>query len=204
MKQKITKTNFRKGRNAFKILTLSSLFLFGISTQLFAQRTVEKLNRGLVAMRLNTDEVYVNWRMLGTEPTDVSYNLYCNNIKVNETPFTTTTNYKHITSADGTYTVRAIINGVEEPVSEAVTVWANQYLDIPMQIPAAGTNRDGETYTYNVNDCSVGDVVGDGQYELFVKWDPSNSKDNSQPGFTGNVYIDCYRLKQMLSLPTQI
>ncbi|HQE35248.1 MAG TPA: hypothetical protein PLQ70_11305, partial [Flavobacterium alvei] len=54
------------------------MFLFGISTQLFAQRTVEKLNRGLVAMRLNSSQVYVGWRMLGTEPTDVSYNLYCN------------------------------------------------------------------------------------------------------------------------------
>lgn len=48
--------------------------------------------------------------------------------------------------------------------------------------------------TYSPNDCSVGDVDGDGVYELFVKWDPSNSKDNSQSGVTGNVYIDCYKL----------
>ena len=48
----------------------------------------------------------------------------------------------------------------------------------------------------------MGDVDGDGQYEIFLKWDPSNSKDNSQThnpdkgiqGFTGNVYIDCYTL----------
>ncbi|MFQ9413548.1 MAG: hypothetical protein ACLR1Q_05060 [Ruminococcus sp.] len=40
----------------------------------------------------------------------------------------------------------------------------------------------------------MGDVDGDGVYELFVKWDPSNSKDNSQKGKTGNVYIDCYKL----------
>ncbi|MGQ7946444.1 rhamnogalacturonan lyase family protein [Flavobacterium sp. WC2509] len=170
------------------------LFLFGISNQITAQRTVEKLNRGLVAMRLNTNQVYIGWRMLGTEPTDVSYNLYCDDVKVPESPFTTTTNFTHTIATNGTYTVRAIINGVEEPASETATVWANQYLDIAMQIPAGGTNRDGEIYTYNVNDCSIGDVDGDGQYEIFVKWDPSNSKDNSQPGFTGNVYIDCYRL----------
>lgn len=177
----------------FKKTVLLLLFLFGITTQIFAQRTVEKLNRGLVAIRLNSSQVYVGWRMLGTEPTDVSYNLYCNNVKLAGSPFTTTTNYTHDTAVDGSYTVRAIINGVEEPVSEAATVWANQYLDIAMQVPAGGNNVSG-SYTYTVNDCSVGDVDGDGQYEIFVKWDPSNSKDNSQPGFTGNVYIDCYRL----------
>nr|WP_262987414.1 T9SS type A sorting domain-containing protein [Flavobacterium fluvii] len=160
---------------------------------MFAQRSVEKLNRGLVAMRLNASQVYVGWRMLGTDPTDTSYNLYCDGVKLAGSPFTTSTNFTHDTTTDGSYTVRAIINGVEEPVSETATVWANQYLDIAMQIPPGGTNVSG-SYTYSVNDCSVGDVDGDGQYEIFVKWDPSNSKDNSQPGFTGNVYIDCYRL----------
>ena len=53
---------------------------------------------------------------------------------------------------------------------------------------------DGSNYSYSPNDCSVGDVDGDGQYEVFVKWDPSNSKDNSQDGVTGNVFLDCYRL----------
>lgn len=186
--------NRKTTTNSLQKIALFLLFLFGIITQMQAQRSVEKLNRGLVAMRLNTSQVYINWRMLGTEPTDVSYNLYCDGTLVTGSPFTTTTNFTHNTTANGTYTVRAIINGIEEPASETATVWANQYLDIPMQIPPSGTNRDGEAYTYNVNDCSVGDVDGDGQYELFVKWDPSNSKDNSQPGFTGNVYIDCYRL----------
>lgn len=40
---------------------------------------------------------------------------------------------------------------------------------------------------------SVGDVDGDGSYEYVVKWDPSNSKDVSQVGYTGLVYIDTYR-----------
>jgi rhamnogalacturonan endolyase len=180
--------------NLFQKITILLLLFFGLSAQTHAQRTVEKLNRGLVAIRLNANQVYIGWRMLGTEPTDVSYNLYCNDIKLVGSPFTTSTNFTHNITTNGTYTVRSIINGVEQPESEVVPVWANQYFDIAMQIPPGGTNRDGENYTYNVNDCSVGDVDGDGQYEIFVKWDPSNSKDNSQPGFTGNVYIDCYRL----------
>ena len=180
--------------NFLKKTVLLLLFSFGISTQIHAQRTVEKLNRGMVAMRLNTNQVYIGWRMLGTEPTDVSYNLYCNDVKLAGSPFTTSTNYTHDSTTDGTYYVRAIINGVEEPASETATVWANQYLDIAMQVPVGGTTPDNVIYTYNVNDCSVGDVDGDGQYEIFVKWDPSNAKDNSQSGYTGNVYIDCYRV----------
>jgi len=170
------------------------LLLLGLVSSMNAQRKVEKLNRGLVAMRLNASQVYVGWRMLGTEDPNTSYNLYFNNVKVTGSPFTTTTNFNHNITTNGTYTVRAIVNGVEQPASESATVWANQYLDIPMQIPTGGTTPDNVAYTYSVNDCSVGDVDGDGQYELFVKWDPSNSKDNSQSGYTGNVYIDCYRL----------
>lgn len=192
MNKKNTTINLKLKPNLFKKLVIILLLLLGTSSQIYAQRTVEKLNRGLVAMRLNASQVYIGWRMLGTEPTDVSYNLYCNDVKVAGSPFTTSTNYTHNITTDGTYSVRAIINGVEEPASETATVWANQYLDIAMQIPPGGTNASG-SYTYNVSDCSVGDVDGDGQYEIFVKWDPSNSQDNSLSGYTGNVYIDCYR-----------
>lgn len=194
MKQKTTKTSLKTTNNIFKTLSLLLLFLFGITTPTFAQRTVEKLNRGLVAMRLNPDQVYINWRMHGTEPTNVSYNLYCNGKKVKGSPLTTTTNFTHQITTDGHYYIRAIINGMEESASETVTVWENQYLDIPMQIPAGGTTPDGRAYSYSVGDSSVGDVDGDGQYEIFVKWDPSNAHDNSHKGYTGNVFIDCYRL----------
>ena len=180
-------------RNLFKT-SIFLLLIIGISLQTQAQRTVEKLNRGLVAMRLNPNQVYINWRMLGTEPTNVSYNLYCDGKKVAGSPFATTTNFIHETATDGNYSIRAIVNGKEESSSETAKVWTNQYLDIPMQIPAGGTSPDGRAYTYNVNDCSAGDVDGDGQYEIFVKWDPSNAHDNSHKGYTGNVFIDCYRL----------
>ena len=180
--------------NFSRKLSILFLLLFGISSQMQAQRTVEKLNRGLVATRLNADQVYINWRMLGTEPTNISYNLYCNGKKVAGSPFTTTTNFTHKTTTDGNYYIRAIVNGIEQAASETVNVWANQYLDIAMQIPDGGTSPDGRAYTYSVNDCSVGDVDGDGQYEIFVKWDPSNAHDNSHKGYTGNVFIDCYRL----------
>ncbi|WP_269226253.1 rhamnogalacturonan lyase [Flavobacterium eburneipallidum] len=180
--------------NSFQKFSFFLFLLLGIISSMNAQRTVEKLNRGLVATRLNSNQVYINWRMLGTEPTNVSYNLYCNDKKVAGSPFATTTNFTHEITTDETYFIRAIINGTEQPASEKATVWANQYLDIPMQIPAGGISPDGRNYTYSVGDCSTGDVDGDGQYEIFVKWDPSNAHDNSHKGYTGNVYLDCYRL----------
>src|SRR5699024_3793103 len=61
-----------------------------------------------------------------------------------------------------------------------------------LQKPEDGVTPTGEKYTYSANDMSVGDVNGDGQYEFIVKWDPSNAKDVSQVGYTGNVYIDTY------------
>ena len=63
-----------------------------------------------------------------------------------------------------------------------------------MKIPSGGTTPDGVSYTYNANDCSVGDLDGDGEYEIILKWDPSNSHDNAHAGYTGNVYLDAYKL----------
>jgi rhamnogalacturonan endolyase len=75
-----------------------------------------------------------------------------------------------------------------------VPIWSSGYLSIPLDVPAGGTTPTGEAYTYTPNDASVGDVDGDGRYELILKWDPSNSKDNSQGGYTGPVLFDAYRL----------
>ena len=61
---------------------------------------------------------------------------------------------------------------------------------MPITPPAGGTTPDGVAYTYAANDASVGDLDGDGQLEIVLKWDPTNAKDNSQSGYTGNVYVD--------------
>ena len=66
--------------------------------------------------------------------------------------------------------------------------------EIPLQIPAGGTTPSGEAYTYTANDLSVGDLDGDGELEYVLKWDPTNAKDNSQSGYTGNVFLDAYEL----------
>jgi rhamnogalacturonan endolyase len=167
---------------------------------------VEYLNRGLVAVRRTTSEVYVGWRMLGTDPTDVAFDLYRSTnggepVKLNATPLTQTTDFVDRTatlSASNQYFVRPIIQGIALAPSESYALAANspvrQYLNVPLQIPAGGTTPSGENYTYSANDATVGDLDGDGDYEIVLKWDPSNSKDNSQSGYTGNVYVDAYQL----------
>jgi hypothetical protein len=164
---------------------------------------MERLTRGLVAVAV-TGGVYVGWRMFGYEydaanPANVSYNLYRGSSKI--AGVTNSTNYLDAGGvASSSYTVRPVIGGVEGAASETASVWAQNYLRIPLQVPPGGTMpasctlTPGEPYTYSANDASVGDVDGDGRYEIILKWDPSNSKDNSQSGCTADVLLDAYQL----------
>jgi hypothetical protein len=156
------------------------------------QYQMENLDRGTVAVRSGNNN-FISWRWLGTED-NISFNLYRNGLKVNSSPLSTT-NYTDIgAAANASYSVRAIVNGVEQAASAAVTPWAQQYLRVPIEAPPSGTTPTGESYSYTANDASVADLDGDGQWEIILKWDPTNSKDNSQSGYTGNVYIDAYKL----------
>ena len=164
-------------------------------------RQVERLNRGLVAVRRSASEAYIGWRMFGGDPADVAFNLYRSTAGgdatlLNPAPLTETTDFVDATAdlgADNAYFVRPILGGVEQAPSETFTLPADstvqQRLSVPLQIPPAGAD-----YSYEANDASVGDVDGDGEYEIILKWNPSNAKDNSQTGITGNVYLDAYRM----------
>ncbi len=176
-----------------KTLLLPFAFFMMVAHFSFGQYQMEKLNRGVVAVRTGANN-FVSWRFLGNEDDNVTFNLYRGTTKVNATPLNVTNYTDNGAAVNSTYAVRAIINGTEQPLSETASVWGQQYLTVPLQIPTGGTTPDGVAYTYSASDCSIGDVDGDGAYEIFVKWEPSNAKDNSQSGYTGNVYIDCYKL----------
>jgi rhamnogalacturonan endolyase len=154
---------------------------------------MEDLNRGVVAVPASGG-VYVGWRLFGYEPPTIGFNVYRNGTKVNSMPITSSTNLVDSGgSSSSEYHVRAVVNGVEQAPSETARPWSQGYLPIAMQVPPGGSTPEG-SYSYTAGDASVGDVDGDGRHELFVKWDPSNQKDNSQSGYTGNVYIDAYTL----------
>jgi hypothetical protein len=165
---------------------------------------MERLTRGVVAVKV-TNGVYVGWRMFGFEydrdnPARIAYAVYRDGTRI--ATVTDSTNYVDASgSASSTYTVRAVLDGAEQADSETASVWQSNYLRIPLEVPPSGTTPGSpqcqtanEAYTYSANDGSVGDIDGDGQYEIFLKWDPSNAKDNSQSGCTGNVYLDAYKI----------
>lgn len=158
---------------------------------------LEKLGRGVVAVRENPSEVTVSWRYLSSDPDNQSFDIYRDGKKVNAKPLTDVTffkdNYQGTEAA--TYEVKA---RRKSPVATgSYTLPANApsgYVDIPIQRPDLGVDPYGKEYFYNANDASIGDVDGDGEYEIILKWDPTNSRDNSQNGFTGPTYLDCYEL----------
>lgn len=157
-------------------------------------RQAEYLDRGLVAV-LTSSGVYLSWRYLNTDSDEIAFNVYKNGYKVNSVPISTSTNYLDTTGADSSqYQISTVIAGKEVIQPETVSVWHNNYLPIPLDKPADGRTKDGGTYSYYAGDASVGDLDGDGEYEIVFLWSPSNSKDNSQAGYTGNVYIDAVKL----------
>lgn len=166
----------------------------GSSMAAAAPRQMEQLDRGAIAIPVESG-MLVSWRMLGTEPAHVSYDVYRDSVKINEAPITASTNFLDTSgTTSSAYTIKAILDGELQAEPSPAMVWNDTYMDVPIQQPAGGTTPDGVVYTYNANDASVGDLDGDGDYEIVLKWDPSNSKDNSQSGYTGPVYLDAYQL----------
>lgn len=161
---------------------------------------MENLDRGLAAVS-TSEGVFISWRLLGPEATGAAdrglrgpdFHLYRDGSRI--AVVKDSTNYLDRSgSAGSVYAVRAARDGVELDCSPEIAPQERGYYEIPLRKPADGVTPSGETYTYAANDMSVGDMDGDGQYEYVVKWDPSNSKDVSHIGYTGPVYIDCYKL----------
>lgn len=168
---------------------------------------LEQLGRGLVAVSVNNG-IFLSWRMFrdevsgysGTGLTGTDYAVYRGEERI--ALVTDSTNYldRAGTAADR-YRVVPVRDGkeLEEGTgNDSVGVWKQPYWDIPLQKPEGGVTPAGETFVYHANDMSVGDVDGDGEYEFIVKWDPSNSHDVSQKGYTGKCFLDCYKLDGQL------
>ncbi len=171
-----------------------SCLLLAASWTAGTARQAEYLDRGVVAVK-TTGGVLVSWRSLTTDSKSLAFDVYRDGVKVNTTPVTNSTNFRDAAgTADSKYVVKAVLGSTMQESSKETAVLADGYLKLHLDRPAGGTTPSGEAYTYSPNDCSVGDIDGDGEYEIFVKWDPSNSHDNSENGYTGNVYIDCYKL----------
>ena len=167
---------------------------------------MEKLDRGLVAVPTSTTANFVSWRLLGTDDkANTTFDLLRDGTVIASN--LTKTNYQDNSgSASAKYQVVTKVNGTETETSVEVMPWGKKFLSLKLNRPKGGTisnwsNTDTSkgpttgTYAYYPNDMSVGDVDGDGQYELFLKWESTHAQDNSRShGATGNTFIDCYKI----------
>jgi rhamnogalacturonan endolyase len=156
-----------------------------------AARQMENLDRGVVAVRLGSEGVFVSWRLLGTDPAGTAFNVYRvtdggEALLVNAQPIAGATN---LVDAEGDadqpleYFVRAVCDGEEQEASRAVAAWEQNYLEVPIQ----------PIDEYRPGDASVADLDGDGELEI-VLHQASNGQDNSFAGITGTPVFDAYKL----------
>ncbi|MGC0333703.1 rhamnogalacturonan endolyase [Streptomyces sp. SAI-170] len=182
------------GITAAAAVAASTLVGLPQSAHAATARQVERLDRGLTSVHTSSGNL-VSWRWLATDPNDVAFNVYRGTTRLNSSPITASTNYFDSGAPDSAdYTVRAVVGGTEQPASEHALQFRAGYLDVPISPPAGGTTPDGVAYTYEANDASVGDLDGDGRLDLVLKWQPTNAKDNSQSGYTGNTIVDGIKL----------
>jgi rhamnogalacturonan endolyase len=175
------------------ILLFFSAFIFGT---VHAQRLMEDLGRGVVAVRSKEAKVFISWRLLGTEPQDLSFNLYRTvkgkSTKLNKNPIGKVTHFIDATLdtlQEAAYFVKTISKGKEGPASRSFILKAGNlpYFSIHLQTPVG----------YAPNDASVGDLDGDGEYEI-VLHQTGRAHDNSQAGPTDPPIFQAYKLNGTL------
>lgn len=183
-------------KSVYSTAILLSFSLFGVlATNAIAPRQMELLGRGVVAVNQGDGKVFVSWRMLGTDPEPIAFNLYrAENggkpVRLNDKPIADATSFvdaKADLTNTNSYFVRPVLKGKEQAASKPFSLPANasarQYLSIPLQTPTG----------YTPNDASVGDLDGDGEYEI-VLHQTGRARDNSQAGLTDSPILEAYKL----------
>ncbi len=139
----------------------------------WAQRNVDRLDRGLLAMKV-TGGVYVTWRVLGEEYYDVAYNVYRDGVKVNDEPLTVSNFLDTGATAANMYSVAPVVRGEEREACAEVKPWATSYKEIALA-------HEGILSTLVPNDATCADVDGDGELEIIMKFDNLTEAEQSYP-----------------------
>lgn len=154
----------------------------------------ERLDRGVVAVRQDDGHVVVSWRTLLSDKPGQAYDIFRDGRRLNSSPLTSGGTFYVDDLPVGQSAVYEVRGGGVDGKYKINGDAPNGYIPIKLDKPDGGITPEGRPYTYSANDASVADVDGDGQYEILLKWDPSNSHDNAHDGFTGPTIFDCYRL----------
>ena len=179
-----------------------SVLLGGLIAESFATSQMEKLGRGL-SVANNGTGTFISWRLLGTDEPTATFTLLRDGVEIAKISGKDPTSYVDASgSTSNVYTLQDEKGNISSTVITLPEYYKDNYghaawIQVKLDPPADGVTPANESYSYTPNDMSVGDLDGDGEYELIVKWDPSNSKDNSQAktgAYTGNVFIDAYKI----------
>lgn len=173
--------------------------LLFLLTNADAQRQMENLGRGVVAIHQQKDSVFIGWRMLATDPDDIAFNVYRQSgsndpVKLNAKPVTDITDFIDMhanTAQSNAYFVRPVLKAKEQAASASFVLPANapvqSFLSLPLQTPIG----------YTPNDVSVGDLDGDGEYEI-VLHQAGRGRDNASNGLTDPPILQAYKMNGRL------
>ena len=215
----ICKYDMRK--HLFTTLTAAVVFAAATTTAQthydYSVLQCERLDRGVVAVRTCQDSVLVSWRYLDIDPIGTTFEVLRGS-KVIARPAANAPTFildNNPGNKKVKYTVRAIPPKTESGMSSyhgdparlaaaaklaARGSWTlpadapTGYIDIPLTLPDSLIDDQDHRVGYIANDATMADLDGDGRMEIVLKWDPSNSRDNSQSGLTSPTYFDAISL----------
>lgn len=165
--------------------------------------TAKPLNRGLMSLSLSGAGMgtgnLVSWRHREADGYGVKYKLYrgttatTQNNPLNSGKYIINkTNFVDGGGSSSSYYKLEVYDQYGHLLETEVSkkTWANQTMTIKTNRPSASIH--GATYT--PNDASYCDMDGDGEYEIILKWSPSDEKDAASSGTTSEAIFDCYKL----------
>lgn len=155
--------------------------------------TYSQKGRGLWACKsIDEKNVFVSWRMRSTDdPFNTTYKLYANNRLVKTLKDRTNV----LLSAGTSVKFRLEVLNAEGMVIDSqddVRCDAKFFHHIKLEYPGDYTMKNGSSVTYTPNDCSAYDMDGDGEQEIIMKWEPSNT--GATCTATAPQILDCYKL----------
>ena len=174
------------------------LFFATIATASNITWPTERLNRNVIAVpnrNMFTTGCLVSWRMLDTDDEYTTFDVLRDGNVIAQNLNTITSFFDGNGKLTSSYQVVVKQRGVAKETTDAITPWNGVFKAITLQRP-----NDGDASTSKVaarlqpNDCMVGDVDGDGDYELIMKWEATNAHDQAQQGYTGLTYLSCYEI----------
>jgi rhamnogalacturonan endolyase len=160
---------------------------------------VEKLDRGLIALRTDESSVYLGWRFLGTDPAGRVFNVYRSTdggaaVKLNETPMMSGTNFVDATAKldqpNAWWITGVALPRGRAPEEGEILARVELSANAPVR-PYVAIKLQGDNTTFQK--VGLADLDGDGKLDFIIK-QPSAGLDPGTTGFSPDTYkIEAYR-----------